>query len=224
MTELKQELRHYCRNPRCRGKLPAPASNPREALCTKGYHGSYYRSRCLVCEAPMERKMEHQLVCGKRGCRNALRAGLGFGRYHVPFGAVSPVEKAIKPGLKSGVGSDSSWPASIGLAIGRFCESSQPADRSPRTPTTAPSLVLARLWRKPIESTRLTGAQPRQATPGIAAPTWCQLRTPRRWRLTSRPCHTSRTRYRMTCRSLASSCAVRCGLWRNRPTARHLTY
>jgi hypothetical protein len=72
MTDFIEALRHRCRNPRCQSKLPSPVSNPREAFCTKGCHSSFYRKRCLICEEPMERKTEHQLVCGKRRCRNAL--------------------------------------------------------------------------------------------------------------------------------------------------------
>src|SRR6516225_9118170 len=50
MTEFTQILRHYCRNPRCRSKLPSPASDPRKAFCTRGCHSSFYLKRCLVCE------------------------------------------------------------------------------------------------------------------------------------------------------------------------------
>ena len=50
MTEFTQTLRHYCRNPRCRSKLPSPASDPRKAFCTHGCHSSFYLKRCLVCE------------------------------------------------------------------------------------------------------------------------------------------------------------------------------
>ena len=50
MTEFTQTLRHYCRNPRCRSKLPSPASDPRKAFCTPGCHSSFYLKRCLVCE------------------------------------------------------------------------------------------------------------------------------------------------------------------------------
>jgi hypothetical protein len=50
MTEFTQTLRHYCRNPRCRSKLPSPASDPRNAFCTRGCHSSFYLKRCLVCE------------------------------------------------------------------------------------------------------------------------------------------------------------------------------
>jgi hypothetical protein len=103
MTEFKRELRHRCRNPKCRSKLPAPVANEREAFCARGCHGGFYRKRCLVCEAPMERKTEHQLVCGKRKCRNALKANIGFGRYHAPSNVVSGLKTPIKPGMKSGL-------------------------------------------------------------------------------------------------------------------------
>src|SRR6516225_7835340 len=53
MTEFVAELRHYCRNPRCRSKLPQPVANPREAFCARGCHSSFYLKRCLVCEGPM---------------------------------------------------------------------------------------------------------------------------------------------------------------------------
>jgi hypothetical protein len=101
MTEFKQDMRHYCRNPRCRSKLPEPVSNPREAFCAPGCHSAFYRRHCLVCEAPMERRTEHQLVCGKRACRNALRAGLGFGRYHVSSRVISPSKNADSIGVES---------------------------------------------------------------------------------------------------------------------------
>ena len=82
MTEFIQEVRYRCRNLRCRSKLPAPVANTREAFCARGCHSSFYRKRCLVCEGPMERKTERQLVCGKRTCRNALQARSDLGRYH----------------------------------------------------------------------------------------------------------------------------------------------
>jgi len=84
MTEFTQTLRHYCRNPKCRSKLPTPVSNPKEAFCTKGCHASFYLHHCLACEGPMERKRDDQKVCRKAKCRNAWRAGQGFGRYAVP--------------------------------------------------------------------------------------------------------------------------------------------
>jgi hypothetical protein len=107
MTDfVETAMRHRCRNPRCRSKLPNPVSNPREAFCTKGCHASFYRKRCLICEGEMERKTEHQLICGKRRCRNALQARQSLGRYAEPSGCVSPLENPIKPGLKSALKSD----------------------------------------------------------------------------------------------------------------------
>ena len=35
MTEFAAETRHYCRNPKCRSKLPKPVSNEREAFCAQ---------------------------------------------------------------------------------------------------------------------------------------------------------------------------------------------
>src|SRR5215469_16182835 len=109
MTEFVQTLRHYCRNPRCRMKLKAPVENPREAFCTKGCHSSFYRKRCLVCEAEMVRRTENQLICGKRGCRNGLETRSGLGRYLPPPDGVSPLGKPIKSGIKSADFDDRPW-------------------------------------------------------------------------------------------------------------------
>jgi hypothetical protein len=82
MTEFAADgVRHYCRNPKCRSKLKTSVSSGREAFCARGCHTAFYRKRCLVCEAPMERKTERQLICGKRRCRNALQAGKNLGAW-----------------------------------------------------------------------------------------------------------------------------------------------
>jgi|SRR6516225_3144491 hypothetical protein len=109
MTEFQAELRHYCRNPRCRSKLPAPVGNPREAFCTRGCHSSFYRKRCLICEREMERRTEHQLVCGKRRCRNGLQARSDLGRYHASSEAIHPLKTPIKPGIKTSHEGDRPW-------------------------------------------------------------------------------------------------------------------
>jgi hypothetical protein len=101
MTEFAQTLRHRCRNARCRMALPAPVENPREAFCTRGCHSGFYRKRCLVCEGPMERRTERQLICGKRRCRNALQARQSLGRYVASDSVVSPAKTSIKSGIKS---------------------------------------------------------------------------------------------------------------------------
>jgi hypothetical protein len=109
LTDFIAEQRHYCRNPRCRSKLPAPVANAREAFCTRGCHSGFYRTRCLVCEAKMERRTENQLICGKRRCRNALQARQSLGRYHASSAVIDPLKTSIKPGVKSGVATDRPW-------------------------------------------------------------------------------------------------------------------
>jgi len=109
--QFGQALRHRCRNPRCKMKLERPVENPREAFCTKGCHSSFYRRRCVICEGEMERRAEHQLVCGKRRCRNALQ-----GR-HAPSVSVSPHKNSIKTGFKSGLGADRTWRIVAGPVI-----------------------------------------------------------------------------------------------------------
>jgi hypothetical protein len=64
--------RHYCRH--CRSKLGEPEENTRRAFCARGCHSSFYRHRCLACEAKFERKNEVQKTCGRHPCRNALKS------------------------------------------------------------------------------------------------------------------------------------------------------
>jgi hypothetical protein len=54
------KTRHYCRNPRCRSKLPAPVENEHRAFCTRGCFEGFYRNRCRVCERDLRKT-------GKRG-------------------------------------------------------------------------------------------------------------------------------------------------------------
>jgi hypothetical protein len=90
VDESNKALRHYCRNPKCRMKLPAPVSIERNAFCCRGCYAAFFRHRCLICEEQMERKTEHQLICGKRKCRNALEAGIGRDRSYVPSAGSAP--------------------------------------------------------------------------------------------------------------------------------------
>jgi hypothetical protein len=107
MTDFAETaVRHYCRDPKCRSKLLSPVSNQRDAFCARGCHSSFYRKRCLVCEGPMERKTEHQLICGKRACRNALQAGSGLGRYHGSRTVVSTPKTSITIASKSPLADD----------------------------------------------------------------------------------------------------------------------
>jgi hypothetical protein len=84
VTEFDQKLRHFCRYPKCGSKLPAPIENHREAFCARGCHSAFYRHRCLVCEAPLERKAGNQLICGRRRCRSALQGVKPSAATHTP--------------------------------------------------------------------------------------------------------------------------------------------
>jgi hypothetical protein len=109
---VTQALRYCCRNPRCRSKLSAPVSNPREAFCARGCHSSFYRKRCIACEQPMERKRESQQLCGRRKCEGqfkVLKAHFLLGRYHPSSAAVEASKNPIKPGTFSALKTDRAW-------------------------------------------------------------------------------------------------------------------
>jgi hypothetical protein len=74
MTDFAEtEYRHYCRNPKCRTKLPAPVSNPKEAFCPNTTcKQRFYRLRCYVCEEKKTGRLDAH-TCGRRKCKNALR-------------------------------------------------------------------------------------------------------------------------------------------------------
>ena len=96
MTDFKQEVRHYCRNPKCRSKLKSPVSNPREAFCAGGCYRSFHLKRCGVCEKSLEQryrklkrgaltkfaKMESRgQTCGSPECKRRWRDGDGLGQF-----------------------------------------------------------------------------------------------------------------------------------------------
>ena len=62
------KIRHRCRNPRCRLKLPAPVENEHRAFCTHGCYESFYRNRCRVCERDL-RKTGKRGDAGRLYCR-----------------------------------------------------------------------------------------------------------------------------------------------------------
>ena len=80
MVDFDTQTRKRCRH--CRMRLPEPVVNEREAFCTRGCYQSFYRHRCLACEDKIERTTANRKICKKSKCRNALKAGEGFGRYH----------------------------------------------------------------------------------------------------------------------------------------------
>jgi hypothetical protein len=90
-------MRHRCRNLRCRSRLKAPVSNPREAFCVRGCHTQFYRKRCIVCEKDLEQKYRKlkpkeaggavkfikvpnpSPVCGSSECKRRWRDKDGLG-------------------------------------------------------------------------------------------------------------------------------------------------
>lgn len=114
MTDFKTELRHRCRHPRCRSKLPSPVTNPREAFCCRGCYESFYLHRCRVCECSIEQpKRGQRVICKKARCRNAFRDKSAFGCYAVSSDAGSISKAPINAeALRSiEVGQGSSKPA-----------------------------------------------------------------------------------------------------------------
>jgi hypothetical protein len=108
--ETDNEVRHYCRNPRCRSKLPAPVSNPRQAFCTRGCHNSFYRRRCLICERPIEQpKRGKRLICRKAKCRSAFRNNSWFARYRTSPAAKLNSKEADFVGVKGALKPDCLW-------------------------------------------------------------------------------------------------------------------
>jgi hypothetical protein len=108
------DLRHRCRNPRCRTKLPAPVESTRDAFCCRGCHAAYYRNRCLACEREMPRNAEHQKVCYRADCKAAWRRKTIVSRFvgQTTTPVSTPLENPIKPGVKIGLkgGSDPGRP------------------------------------------------------------------------------------------------------------------
>lgn len=68
-----EAVRYRCRNQRCRSWLKSPSENPRDAFCCSGCYVGFYRTHCIVCEAPTVRKTGNQYLCGRRQCRNEFR-------------------------------------------------------------------------------------------------------------------------------------------------------
>jgi hypothetical protein len=107
-----ENLRHHCRNPQCRAKLAAPVSNDREAFCSRGCHAAFFRTRCRVCEKPIEQPARGgtRLICNRAKCKSTWGAGLGFGRYHTLKNVKSIQEVPVNKGPKVAVSDDrASW-------------------------------------------------------------------------------------------------------------------
>jgi hypothetical protein len=102
VTEFITEYRHYCRNPKCRTKLPTPVSNQREAFCPETTcRERFYRLRCYVCEEKKPGRLDAH-TCGRRKCKNALRqVGAPYDSRRVEIASGNPIESGLPEGPKS---------------------------------------------------------------------------------------------------------------------------
>ena len=102
MTEFGTEYRHYCRNPKCRTKLPTPISNPREAFCPETTcRERFYRLRCYACEEKKPGRLDAH-TCGRRKCKNALRVlGPPYDSRRVEIASGNPIKSGLPEGPKS---------------------------------------------------------------------------------------------------------------------------
>ncbi len=104
MTDFAEKRRYYCRNDKCRTKLPAAVANKHEAFCCRGCYESFHLHRCRVCEKTLEDKyrkskpgvdgiMRFRKVansaptCGSKGCKEAWRKKAVLGRFSLPKGS-----------------------------------------------------------------------------------------------------------------------------------------
>ena len=103
MTAFAQQGRFYCRNPRCRCKLPAPIGNLHRAFCTRGCYTSFYLKRCLVCEneKPAGRA---RLLCRRPRCSSEYARDRSFFTFGYPGSgiATNSSKSAHFTGLKTG--------------------------------------------------------------------------------------------------------------------------
>ena len=105
--------RVYCRNLRCRSKLRVPQENDHKAFCCRGCWLQFYRERCIVCEAAIERTANNRLVCKRSRCRNELRA---WPDKYQPFRGLKPSPGGYYP-------SASSEPQEVPISCGSKCAS-----------------------------------------------------------------------------------------------------
>ena len=90
--------RHYCRNPRCRMKLPTPVENEHHAFCTRACYESFYLTRCRVCERDLRKRDKEtgkpRLVqAGRLYCRPPNKCRLEASKHVSRYdwgGAVAP--------------------------------------------------------------------------------------------------------------------------------------
>ena len=105
MTEFAQDLRHRCRNPHCRSKLPSPTDNHHKAFCSKGCHGSFYLKRCIVCENEKPAgSTARRIVCRRPKCESKYRQNRG--RYSFSARDTTSAANVPRSAQSTGIKSD----------------------------------------------------------------------------------------------------------------------
>ena len=104
LTEFEAQLRHRCRNLRCRSKLTEPVENAHRAFCTHGCYQQHYRRRCAVCERELPPGPANRRLCKRRECRLKLRAFP-----HLYGWRTGHDSQTVKGPLKSPIKSDTFW-------------------------------------------------------------------------------------------------------------------
>src|SRR5262249_3707044 len=96
------------------GKMPSPTSNDREAFCCRFCYEQHYRTRCRVCERPIDPRGGRK-ICKLPKCRRLWAHKAGFDRYSGISGVTS-IEK--HPGHRAVGKVVSQVPAAQGLVCG----------------------------------------------------------------------------------------------------------
>jgi hypothetical protein len=113
---MSVELRHYCRNLKCRSRLPAPIENVRKAFCCRRCHSAFYRTRCLVCEkdtgtnpltGEKRKRLGQRKFCGRK-CKAEARQFPHVYAWVIPdpVGRTRSSSSCDKMGLKTGPARD----------------------------------------------------------------------------------------------------------------------
>jgi hypothetical protein len=110
--DVPDKPRHYCRNLRCRSKLPAPVENEHHAFCTRGCYESFYRTRCRVCETDL-RKTGKRGDESRRYCRSPNRCAREAQKWPEKYGFGA---RGLLPPVKRTT--NDSYIDSTGLKIG----------------------------------------------------------------------------------------------------------
>jgi hypothetical protein len=97
---VTDDLRHYCRNPRCKMKLAEPVENIHFAFCSPSCHASFYRRHCLVCEQELAPGPDHRKFCKKPRCKSKHRQFPHV--YDFPGHSSQKARRASETPIKSG--------------------------------------------------------------------------------------------------------------------------